>query len=171
MSIHICLLIIGILGLCIGTLPDLFPNQIDSFLIGKYKKMNIAYKRLVDYAKIPRGIRDNEIALNKNDLGYEVIYNHLRSLDPSLPPFNKSGNSFADITIDTGGFMNTNMELLMNQVVQVKDSKNNWLPVCEMRELYFIIRDSYIRFFTRLGLSFAFIALFVGFVMNVKQVK
>ena len=169
MSIHICLLILGILGVCIGTLPDLFPNQIDSFLIGKYKKMNIAYKRLVDYAKIPRGIRDNEIALNKNDLGYKAIYNHLRSLDPSLPPFNKSGNSFADITIDTGGFINTNMELLMNQVVQVKDSKNNWLPVCEMRELYFIIRDSYIRFFTRLGLSFAFIALFVGFVMNVKQ--
>ena len=171
MKIHISLLILGALGLFIGTLPDLLPNQVDLFLIGKYKKMNTAYKRLVEYAKIPRGIRDNEIALNKEDLGYEVIYNHLRSLDPSLPPFNKSGNSFSDITIDSRGFMNTNMELLMNQVVHIRDSNNNWLPVCEIREIYFIIRDSYIRFFTRLGQSFSFIALFVGFVINVKNLK
>ncbi len=152
--IHVLMLIVGILGLFMGTLPDIFPDQKDVLLIGKYKKMNVAYEKLVNYAKVPRGIRESEVALNIKDSGYHIIYNHLQSLDPSLPSLKKTDYAFRD--------------LLINQVVHVRDDKNEWRPICELRDLYFIIRDSQLRYFTIVGFAFALFALAVEFFMNMR---
>ncbi len=163
------MLVIGLLGLFIGTLPDILPEKIGLLLFFKYKKMDIAYKKLVHYANIPRGKREDDVALNRRDIGHQVIYVLLRSINPELPSLGNLAPTSGDLTVHTGGFVNINTKLLMNQVVHVKDEKNEWLPVCELRDLYFFIHDSQIRFFTRIGFAFTLSALIVTFFINIKQ--
>ncbi len=167
--IFVSMFVIGLIGLFVGTLPDILPEKMGSLLFCKYKKMDIAYKKLVHYANIPRGIRESDAALNRRDIGHHVIYGLLRSINPAMPSLENLASTSGDLTVDSGGFVNTNTELLMNQVVHVKDDKNEWLPVCELRDLYFFIHDSQIRFFTRIGFALTLLSIVVTFFINIRQ--
>lgn len=175
-TFHIVIIIIGFLGIFLGTLPDLIPGCAPIILIGKNRKMEVGYQKLVEFLDIPRGKRANKIALTRDDEGYSAIYDLLRSFDPKIvPPVEKISSSsedigFGNISFDKGDeWVGSGTFLLMNQVV-FYHTKEKWQAICEMRDLHFLIRDAHIRYYSRLGFFFAFIALMVEGISSLKGI-
>lgn len=154
------MVIIGLSGIFFGTLPDLFPEKVPDFLIGENKELDIGYNKLNKYL-IEK--RTSDIALKKNENGYNAIYNIASELNPDVvPPLSNLGNDRSgNFSFHKGDFefVNPGTSLFPNQVLSFKKSTGKWQPVCEMRDLYFMKRDSHNRYYAILGFLLAFISI------------
>jgi hypothetical protein len=167
---HILMLIIGLLGIFFGTLPDLFPSAVPVFLIGYNRELEVGYKQLTKHLSVPIKERDSDIALGKNDYGYNSIYLILHKLNPKvIPPLSNLGNDrFGNLSFDHGfDFVSSGTGLLPNQVLFFEKSTDRWRAVCEMRDLFFIIRDSHIRYYARIGFFLAFISISIEGIVSI----
>ena len=169
--LNILIAIIGIIGILIGLFPDLKPDFMSKFLVKSYRDMEDGYQKLIEYHYVPRGNRGKREALKKGEVGYDVIYNLLRSLEPvkmHRPDANPEGDvsDIGTISIDKniewdGG------KTIMNRIVSVKTIRE-WTPICEIRDLRNIINDKITRYFTRIGFSVTFVSIIASFVLGVK---
>lgn len=174
---HLSMIFIGFLGIFLGTLPDLLPDYVPYILFGEHNSMNAGYVRLVNYLKGHKAHDENEIVLGVNDKEYNSIYNLLHSFDPSiLPPLQETlltSKEYGTGNIGFGKgrpeFVTSRTFLLFNQVIYFQDKNNNWRNVCEMRDLYFLVRDAIVRYCSRIGFFFAFISLTVEGISALKK--
>ena len=166
------MLLLGLLGIFWGTLPELFPNAVPIFLVGNNKKLEICYKIFTEHLSIPRGKRNKDMALQKNEDGYKAIYLILSKINPNIvPPLsNKSSKEFGRFSFDKGiNFVSSGTFLFLNQVIFYEISTNQWRPICEMRDLFFMIRDSQFRYYARLGFLLVFISILIEGIISLRS--
>lgn len=169
--LNILVVIVGVVGILLGLLPDLRPDLQSKFIPESYRNMEVGYKKLIEYHYIPRGTRGNTEALRKGDAGYGAIYNLLRSLEPvKMPSIGTNpegeGSELCAISIDknnewAGG------QTVMNRIVSVKTPRE-WSPICEIRDLRNIIDDKITRYFTRIGFGLTFVSIIASFGLGLK---
>lgn len=166
---HVVLILVVFLGILLGTLPDLWPSGLS--LVPYFRKLDLGLAKLSHFPTPD----DKNAYLNRNDPSYIPIYQLLRSLDPhTLPPIaetlsGRSGSGEGQLIGVKSGMrwqaqaQGTKSENVMEIVyVCFRTRADLAEPVCDLRDLKFLIRDVKTRLCSRVGFAFAFIALFLG---------
>jgi hypothetical protein len=174
------MIVIGFLGISLGALPDILPDFVPYILLGDSNTMQVGYKKLVNYINSPKYDPTNGIALKVTDKEYNSIYELLYAFDPTvMPPLNDTliafrENGTGNISIDRGGLdmepATSSAALFFNRIISFQDKDNRWLHICEMRDLNYLMRDAIIRYCSKIGFSFAFIALLIEGISSIKGV-
>lgn len=167
---HIILIAIGFCGIFLGTLPDLFPQLIS--LPPNLKQYDYALKTLTI-------TNESDIAsklLRVGDKGYNQIYNLIRSIDPvTIPPLaetitiSKEKKGFGTIASVKSG-MEWQPKTLTYESQKSLDpflficfrAERGYEPICLMNDLQNLVREAKMRFWSRFGFFFAFLALLLG---------
>jgi hypothetical protein len=168
---HIILIAIGFCGIFLGTFPDLFPQLIS--LPPNLKQYDYALKTLT----ITNESDSASKLLRVGDKGYNQIYNLIRSIDPvTMPPLaetitiSKEKEGFGTIASVKGG-MKWRPKTLTYESQKTLDpflficfrvERGGYEPICQMNDLQNLVREAKIRFWSRFGFFFAFLALLLG---------
>jgi hypothetical protein len=168
---HTILIAIGFCGIFLGTLPDLFPQLIS--LPPNLKQYDYALETLT--------IKDEDDNASKRlkvgDIGYKQIYNLIRSFDPvTMPPLSetitksKEQKGFGTIASIRGGMkwrpktsqFESEKSIDPFLFVCFKAERKIYEPICQMNDLLSLVREAKMRFWSRFGFFFAFVALLLG---------
>ena len=167
---HIALISVVFFGILLGTLPDLWPSGLSRFPY--FNRLDAGLKRLDNFSNP----EIKNTYLNRNDDSYVPIYRLLRSLDShTLPPVKEIIDLTGDnhkaqlIGVKSGEkWRATNKEgkgsdkAMETIYICFRTEENIAEPLCEMRDLKFLVRDFKTRWCSRLGFFFAFLALLLG---------
>lgn len=159
---HIIIIVVGLAGIILGTLPDLFPDLVPKVLFGENRRMEIGYGKLIEFLNIPRGERGDRVALTRHDEGYMAIYRLMRNFNPKLMPLqkNQQDETLGNISFDKANeFVNEGNFLTPNKVAFYEVADNSWESICTMRDLKYLINDSHVRVLTRFGFLLTLIAI------------
>jgi hypothetical protein len=159
------MMLLGIFGVFVGTLPDLFPNIAPNFLFGETRAMKVGYARIIEFTQMQSTKRESGIALKKDTSGYEAILRILHNVNPKIVPSPKErkGNAFGNISTDrsTFVFVNPGIDLTFNKEIYFQTDEKHWKEVCEIRDLHYIIEAAVGRYYTKIGFLFALIAILI----------
>ncbi len=168
---HTILISIGFCGIFLGTLPDLFPQFIS--LLPNLKQYDYALNSLT----INNGPDNKTKILKMDEKGYSQIYHLIRSIDPiTMPSLSetlanaKDKKGFGSIASVPGGMkwspktsgFESQKSLDPFLFICFKTERGVYEPICQMRDLQNLVRNAKVRFWSRVGFSFAFIALLLG---------
>jgi hypothetical protein len=165
----IIVLFIGVFGIIITELPDMYP---DSNLISIPPHLASLDAGLADLTRFDEvDANDKAISvLRDGDKGYAVIYRLLRIFDPSIPTLKEAS---ANSPSQRMGIIVSTEEIKWSNpygkipifrpvlLVEFQEPGLTPVPVCDMRDLAFLIHDQKARFWSRLGVTLALVALFL----------
>lgn len=161
--VRIGLLVLAGLGILLTAFADMFPGSswvsIPAHLAGLEAGFS-ALSRFDERGQEAIGL------LRQGDEGYESIYSLLPTFDPTLPSLEdmlvmSSTEGVGAIIAATSVFKyETSLGSIPGmRPVLIQLEGGNFKPVCEMRDLAFLIRDRKVRFWSRLGSFIALIAV------------
>jgi hypothetical protein len=160
---HVLLLIVGVLGIFLGVLPDLRPDLANR--PARFAALEAGLVRLgqFDY----KSASGKSVALLvPGDQGYEEIYDVLRFFDSSLPPLEENpeispaeGKGLIGVDNSPASYSTSGGTLPLPRFVAFQHTLGDKRPICWVRDLVFRIRDEKVRYWTRLGFASAFIAV------------
>ena len=168
---HIVLIAIVFCCIFLGTLPDLFPQYMS--FPPNLKQYDYALRSLT----IPNDYNINYKTLEVGENGYNQIFNLIRSFDTvNIPPLDvtikkskekkgfgtiasvKSGMEWRPITSTKKPLKSIDPFLF----ICFKGDNETYIPICQLNDLRNLIHEAKIRFWSRLGFFFAFVALLIG---------
>ena len=163
MLFHVVLIMVIFCGIFFGTLPDLWPSILS---------------RLPYFSRLDSGIKKLSrpfTSLDRNDRGYIPVYRLLRTVAPNiLPPLQEvlalpRNHGTAELIKVKSGFIwqptvqgKKTKNPISTIYVCFRTQENTVDPICEFRDLMFIVRDFKTRWCSRMGFFFAFLALLFG---------
>ncbi len=158
------LLVLAGSGIVLTAFADMFPGSgwvsIPSHLAG----LEAGFSALSPFDE--RDEEDKAIGLlRQGDEGYKSIYSLLSTFDPTLPSLEdmlvmSSTEGVGDITAITVFKYETSLGSIPGiRPVLIQLEGGDLKPVCEIRDLAFLIRDRKVRFWSRLGSFIALIAV------------
>lgn len=165
---HAVLILVVFLGIFLGTLPDLWPSGLSCFPY--FKKLDFGLAKLSQFSTPDA----KNAYLNRNDPAYAPIYGLLRSLDSyTLPPIGEvlaiqGGSRKAQLIGVKSARWRANAQgsksesAIETVYVCFRTPRDTAEPVCDLRDLKFLVRDTKTRLCSRVGFSFALIALLLG---------
>lgn len=168
---HILLIVIGFLGIFLGTLPDLFPQYIS--LLPNLKKYDAGLRAL----EMDELHDVNQRLLKYGEDGYLQITKLLKSFDPiSIPSLKiiaddnrRLQQAWTIASVKSGmkwspqiGSIPATQSIEAFVFICIKTDKGIYKPICDIRDLKNLVREAKVRFWSRTGFFFAFIALVIG---------
>ena len=145
---HIAVLLLGMSGVFLGTLPDLIP----------------AWIPLAPYTAALESGHEKLTAgtLRPTDDGFEEIYELLGTFQPNWAP------PLLIVVKTELSFTSAGVELPAFQTARFYYGPKQDKPVCFMRDVAFLVRDAKFRWWTRFGFSITFAALILQIIPWVK---
>jgi hypothetical protein len=160
--LQLLVLCIGAFGSVLPSLPDMFPNSKWVNVLPALDAIQVGY---ADLSRMDEASRDGRALgiLRDGDTGYSAICDLLRVFDPTLTSeaANPSAEKIASIAATQEmSWSNPQGSIAVLRPVLVElVATGQWKPVCDMRDLAFLIHDNRIRLWSRVGSFLAFTAL------------
>jgi len=168
-SYHIAIILVVFLGIFLGTLPDLWPSGLSK--LPYFNRLDTGLEKLDHFST--HEIKNTY--LNRNDKGYIPIYRLLSTIAPyTLPPLKEtlalsgSRSEAQLIGVKSGTKRRATAEGIQSKkametiYICFRTQEDIAEPLCELRDLMFIVRDFKTRWCSRFGFFFAFLALLLG---------
>lgn len=162
---HLLLLTVGVLGIFLGILPDIRPDLANR--PAYFAALESGLTRLGQFDYKTTGGKPLAL-LRPGDYGYAEIYGLLRVFDSGLLPL----KDLPDISQAKGGYRigvslpplsyaTSGGELPVLSFVVFERAPEEVQPICFVRDLAFLVHDVKVRYWTRVGFAFAFVAVFL----------
>ena len=159
----ILVLLLGVFGILLTELPDMFPDSDLVSVPPHLASLDAGFSDLTRFDSVDAN--DNPISiLHCGEEGYKAIYNLLRTFDPSIPileDITTDSQTRAIVTTEAIKWNNPHGEMPVFRPVMLyfEELGNNPVPICDMRDLAFLIRDCKVSFWSGTGSALAFVAL------------
>ena len=160
----------GILGTVLPALVDMFPSASWTSIL-HLRKLDTGFANLSSFDTTihfsDTGNEETGGVLYQHEEGYDAIYNLLRTFDPQLPTLQeiKARTSTPDegaiLVHDVFKWRNVGGFIPMFRPVQLSLKQSGVAPICELGDLADLIRDSKLRFWSRLGSALALLGLLI----------
>lgn len=170
---HVCIIVlisvIGFFGIFLAVVPDLVPQF--ALTIPFFQKMDTGLKSLGSYRVTQFGQEEYPVGtLNQHDTGHEEILSMLELFDPvirSLRSLDANDTRVKILGVKDKRLTWSGMSLFEAVWVEMN---GNYKIVCLMPDLKTMVKDAKTRFFSKLGLSFALLAILLQSMYSIYSV-
>ncbi len=170
-TLKIVVLLIGAFGVILPALVDMFPDSSRVSLPPHLAALDAGFADLNRFDETDANDKAISV-LRQGDEGYDNIYDLLKHFDPGILPLreapilsstHKTGAIVAVEVFRWGNPQGT-LSLIRPLLLQLENEKLK--PICDLRDMAFLIHDRKVRFWSRIGSAMALVALLLGMALS-----
>jgi hypothetical protein len=162
--LKVVVLLIGAFGVILPALVDMFPDSSWVSLPPHLAALDAGFANLNRFDELDVNSKAIGV-LRQGDEGYDNIYDLLRHFDPGILPLSEASilssthRTGAIIAVDVFEWGNSQGKLALIRPLLLQLENEKLKPICDLRDMAFLIRDRKVRFWSRIGSAVALVAL------------